>query len=408
MGNEIIATPKRPLQTLEQLVIGMHKQMESVLPKHLSPDRMARLAVTALRTTPKLAACTPASFLSSIMACSALGLEPNTPLGQAYLIPFDNNRKVGNEWQKVSECQLIVGYQGYIDLMRRSGQVASVQATAVYEGDEFEYELGLSPTLRHKPSNSEEREDKPLTYVYCVVKLKDRDADPIFLVMPRSRIEKHRKRGASGKKNFKGEQIKTPWDTDYEAMALKTVTRMISKWSPRSTEMAIAAELEDRTERGAAIAAALPQDAQQYLLESGYADTDAEPEPELEQASPIAPPEQDGRRMSLSKAKQAAQEPPASTPEQAPPKPPSVPPQAPQAAPDELPWGDVDDALVRLRNAPREDVEHLARELRTEYRWTVQDKGQIGALLDRLGAAPPPTKSRQRPPPPPNPDDDGR
>lgn len=263
-------TAQRAPKTLEQVVLSMHKQMSSVLPKHLNPERMARLALTALRTTPKLAQCTPESFLSSLMACSVLGLEPNTPLGQAYLIPYDNNRLVEGQWRKVTECQVIIGYQGYIDLMRRSGMVASIQATAVYDGDDFEYELGLNPTLKHKPSNAADREERLLTHAYCVVKLKDKDADPIFLVMPRSRIEKHRKRGASGRTDRNGKQIKTPWDTDYDAMALKTVTRQIVKWAPRSTEVATATEVEERIERGAPIALALPAEAQQHLLDSGY------------------------------------------------------------------------------------------------------------------------------------------
>lgn len=295
-------TQKDP-KTLEQVVVSMHKQMSSVLPKHMNPERMARLALTALRTTPKLAQCTPESFLSSLMACSVLGLEPNTPLGQAYLIPYDNSRLIDGQWRKVAECQVIIGYQGYIDLMRRSGMVASVQATAVYDGDDFEYELGLNPTLRHKPSNEADREERLLTHAYCVVKLKDKDADPIFLVMPRSRIEKHRKRGASGKTDRNGKQIKTPWDTDYDAMAMKTVTRQIAKWAPRSTEIATATEVEERLERGAPIAPALPVEAQQHLLGSGYVEPpeehpeQTEPAPESEQPAPAQPldPDNDGR-----------------------------------------------------------------------------------------------------------------
>jgi len=267
--------------TLEQLVVGMHKQMESVLPSHLKADRMARIAVTALRTTKDLANCTASSFIASMMACSVLGLEPNTPLGQAYLIPYYNKRN------QCFDCQLIIGYQGYIDLIRRSGQVASIQAFPVYVGDFFEYELGLNPSLKHKPSDDLTRGDDPtkLTHVYCVVKLKDKAADPIFLVMPRAQVERRKKRSGTAGTSY------SPWATDYEAMALKTVVRGIVKWAPRSTEMATAVEIEDRIDRGTSIAPALPGDVQQHLLESGHGEVvDAE----YEQAAEPSP-EEEGR-----------------------------------------------------------------------------------------------------------------
>lgn len=278
--------------SLVHMIEGMKSEIARALPKHCSPDRMARIAVTALRTTPKLATCTPASFLGSIMGCSVLGLEPNTPLGQAYLVPYWNSRLEvpGSQKKGGNECQLIIGYQGYLDLIRRSGMVASVQAFAVYEGDSFEYELGLDPKVRHKPSEDPNREDKKLTHAYCVVKLKDKDADPIFLVMPRAQIEKRRMRGASGKKYPSGDPVRTPWDTDYEAMALKTVVRAAVKWAPRSAEMATAADIDERAERGASVLPALPAEVSQALLTSGHA-TEAEFTDESEEIDP----DKDGR-----------------------------------------------------------------------------------------------------------------
>lgn len=272
---------KQAAPSLVHMIEGMKSEIARALPKHLSPDRMARIAVTALRTTPKLAECTPASFLGALMGCAVLGLEPNTPLGQAYLIPYFNGRS------KQQEAQLIIGYHGFLDLTRRSGAVASVQAFAVYDGDFFEYELGLNPKLVHKPSESADRENGKLTHAYCVVKLKDKDADPIFLVMPRAQIEKRRMRGASGR------GIKTPWDTDYESMALKTVVRATSKWTPRSAEMAQAVDIDERAERGDRQAPALPADVAQALLTSGHA-TEAEFEDVADSSPDQREPEQEG------------------------------------------------------------------------------------------------------------------
>lgn len=283
--------------SLVSMIENMKSEIARALPKHLSPDRMARIAVTALRTTPKLSTCTPASFLGAIMGCSVLGLEPNTPLGQAYLVPYWNSKLEvpGSPKKGGNECQLIIGYQGFLDLVRRSGLVASTQAFAVYDGDFFEYELGLNPKLVHRPSESAERENGKLTHAYCVVKLKDKDADPIFLVMPRAQIEKRRMRGASGKKYPDGNPVRTPWDTDYEAMALKTVVRAAIKWAPRSAEMAQAVDIDERAERGDKQTPALPGEVAQALLTSGHA-TEAEFEDSApaDETAPTREPGQEG------------------------------------------------------------------------------------------------------------------
>ena len=73
------------------------------------------------------------------MNAAQLGLEPNTPLGQAYLIPYKNHGKL--------ECQFQIGYKGLIDMVYRNDNIQTVQAQCVYENDVFEYELGLEPKL---------------------------------------------------------------------------------------------------------------------------------------------------------------------------------------------------------------------------------------------------------------------
>ena len=110
----------------------------------LTPERFTRMVLTALSKDNKLASCTPNSFLGAMMQAAQLGLEPNTPLGQAYLIPFKN--------KGVLEVQFQIGFKGMIDLAYRSKEVTDISAQCVYENDEFEYELGLSPVLKHKPA----------------------------------------------------------------------------------------------------------------------------------------------------------------------------------------------------------------------------------------------------------------
>lgn len=101
------------------------------------------MGLNAVSNTSALEKCTPMSFVAALMNAAQLGLEPNTPLGQAYLIPYRNKKK------GVVECQFQIGYKGLIDLVYRNENVQTIQAQAVYENDVFEYELGLESKLRH-------------------------------------------------------------------------------------------------------------------------------------------------------------------------------------------------------------------------------------------------------------------
>lgn len=241
-GNgQLVRTPKAQAATATQQqggIFGMldriKPELERVLPKHLTADRMARIALTALRTNAKLASCDPMSFAASMLNASALGLEPNTPLGLAYLIPYNG------------QCTLQIGYQGLMELARRSGFVASISATAVYEGDEFSFTRGTSPGVHHVPNlNSPSYgEDQAITYVYCVVHLKEIGTLPIFEVLTRKQVEQRRARGQGG----------PAWRTDWGAMALKTAVRNALKWCPKSGEVARAFAVEEYQERGSTYA----------------------------------------------------------------------------------------------------------------------------------------------------------
>src|SRR5690606_24918900 len=132
-------------KTVMGLLEKMKGEIARCLPKHLTPERMARIAMTELRKTPKLLECDPMSFIAAIMQASQLGLEPGV-LGSCYLIPFWN-AKAGK-----FECTFMPGYRGFLDLARRSGQIISLVARSVYENDEFSYEFGLKENIVHKPS----------------------------------------------------------------------------------------------------------------------------------------------------------------------------------------------------------------------------------------------------------------
>jgi len=229
------ATERKSLMlTNQKTVIGLLEQMKGeiarCLPKHLTPERMARIAMTELRKTPKLQECDPLSFIAAIMQASQLGLEPGI-LGSCYLIPFNNNNT-----GKV-ECTFMPGYRGFIDLARRSGQIISLVGRAVFANDEFRYEFGLKEDLIHRPAMDDRGE---LIAVYAVALLKDGGHQ--FEVMSKKEVDLIRNQSKS-KNNG-------PWVTHYEEMAKKTVLRKLFKWLPCSVEMQKAVSLDELQEAG--------------------------------------------------------------------------------------------------------------------------------------------------------------
>lgn len=209
-----VAKPKTKAPIIVQQVLSdqFKKQLALAVPKHLNADRMARIAATEVRKNKALLNTEPTSFLGSVMQAAQLGLEPGSALGQAYLVPYGN------------QCQLIIGYKGMIDLARRSGQVLSLNAYAVREGDDFNFQLGLKPDIHHVPSLEADRINKPITYVYAVATLKGGGYQ--FEVMSRAEVEAVKAKAKS----------KNIWTNYFEEMAKKTVIRRLFKYLPVSIE----------------------------------------------------------------------------------------------------------------------------------------------------------------------------
>jgi len=216
----------------------------SLLPKHMDGERMMKIAFGALRTTPKLAQCTIESLFGAVIQCAQLGLEPNTPLGHAFLIPFDKKGKVNGEWKVIkTEVQIVFGYKGLIDLTRRSGQIVSIAAHAVHKNDKFEYEYGLDEKLIHKPAMGERGD---VIAFYAVAKLVG--GGHAFEVMSRQQIEEIRDQ-SQGYKSAK-DKADTVWGKNFVEMGRKTVLRRIFKYLPVSIELATAAALDGRADAG--------------------------------------------------------------------------------------------------------------------------------------------------------------
>lgn len=195
------------------------KSLPSILPNHLTPERVARVALAEFARTPKLAECDKASLCLCIMTASQMGLEVSGPLGHAYLIPRWSGRK------QAQECTLIIGYKGLALMALRSGDIATMDARLVYDGEDFEIVAGSTPSITHRPSLTVKRTDDKIVASYCVVVTKD--GGTFWDFCARDEIEDRRKRGASGQTTKSGKPITTPWDTDYAAMARKCAVRKL-------------------------------------------------------------------------------------------------------------------------------------------------------------------------------------
>lgn len=215
--------------TVTNLLTSQFKAIKSALPRHMTPERMCRVALNTIRRTPELLECAPETMVAAIVEASSLGLEIDSR-GQAYLVPF-RNKNTGRR-----EVQLIPGYKGLADLAYRSGRVDSIFAEVVCENDKFRFSLGLNPTLEHTPS----LEDRgKLIAVYAVARMKE--SAPQFVVMGKGDIDKIKKASkASG----------GPW-RDWEAeMWKKTAIRRLCKMLPLSPEMQRAVSLDEASEAG--------------------------------------------------------------------------------------------------------------------------------------------------------------
>jgi len=227
----------------------------------MTAERMIRVALSAVSGNERLAKCDPLSICASVVQSSILGLEPNSLLGEAYLIPFWNSKlklpdgKVGGY-----QCQLMPGYQGLVKLCRNSGQVSVIDAQPVYERDEFDFEKGSDTWWRHKWAKSGDR-GKIIGYWAGYV-LKDGAKN--FEYMTVEAIEKHRDQySQSAFKRQWNPQTKRneilldkagnkvldgPWKDSPDWMYRKTPLKQVMKLMPKSIEMHAALALDEQRE----------------------------------------------------------------------------------------------------------------------------------------------------------------
>lgn len=218
-----MTTAVQATQQVDTSVVGLIKgdwreKMALALPKHITPDRMMRVALTAINKNPKLAECTRESMFSALMTCSELGLEPDGR--RAHLIPYKDR------------ATLILDYKGLIELAKRSGMVRVFRAELICDNDKFSYRNGK---VDHEIDFRKPRGNVYAVYSYVL----DNEGNEDYEVMTRDEVEGIRRRSRSGDSG--------PWVTDWNEMAKKTVIRRHSKRLTLSPEFQKAIEKDDDT-----------------------------------------------------------------------------------------------------------------------------------------------------------------
>jgi recombination protein RecT len=229
-----ITEERKAFQNLNSLLMQSKEQIARALPRHLTPERLIRMAVTAFQRTPGLQKCSPISIVGCVIQAGELGLDLSGPLGQAYMVPYFNKHT------RQQEAQFQIGYRGLVKLAFNSGKVSHFNAHEVCERDQFFFEYGTNQRLSHRPALTDRGD---VIGYYSVLKMKDGSAD--FEFMSVEDINKHRDRYSKS-----ADRQDSPWQTAFDEMAKKTVIRRLAKRAPVSAEMQAAAALDELGENG--------------------------------------------------------------------------------------------------------------------------------------------------------------
>ena len=216
-----------PVAVFSNFMDKLKPQMALALPKHLTADRMTRLALTAFSTSEALQRCTTKSIAASIMTAGQLGLEPGVN-GSGFLVPYGTT------------CTFVPGWKGLVDLVSRSGR-GTVFTGVIFKDQEYTFIDGAKRDLIiHNETDLDDPED--ITHAYAIGWVKDATM-PIIELWRVSKIRKHRdKYNRQGQKHYSFR--------DWEMYARKVPLLQVLKYMPCSIEVANAVALSEAADRG--------------------------------------------------------------------------------------------------------------------------------------------------------------
>lgn len=217
-------TKTAPLTELQMSLETRKNTYKNLLPRHVPIERFVRSVVIAAARTPSLLNADRSSLFLAVQQACQLGLDCSGTLGSAYLIPYGG------------KVTLVIGYKGLLDLARRGGDLASINAQVVYSKDTFNVRMGTEGSIEHVPNFSGDRGQ--MVCAYAVVTLKN--GEKMFEVMTKDEIESIRKRSKAGNSG--------PWVTDTGQMWRKTVIRRILNYVGMNPDLMTALTIENAHE----------------------------------------------------------------------------------------------------------------------------------------------------------------
>ncbi len=224
--NNLPATQDPAPKGLQEFLKKHENDFALVAPTHIKPDRLVRLGISACKRNPELLNCHMPTIVGGLLEAASLGLEVNSSLGEAYMVPFKNNNT------RRTEAQLIIGYRGLVGLMLNHPKVESVFANVVYENDMFSYKYGINEDLHHIELEKGDRGE--ITHFYAYTKMSGAYR---FVVLSKQKVDEHRDKFSQAyKAAVKSGSNDTPWISEYIAMGCKTAIRALERWIPKSSE----------------------------------------------------------------------------------------------------------------------------------------------------------------------------
>ena len=215
---------------------AVQKSIAKVISNQKDQERFITSIVSAVQANPSLAKCTNSSILSAALLGEALQLPPSPQLGYCYLVGYKNKKKVGNQWVEVEEASFQIGWKGQIQLAIRSGQYKSIVVNEIKEG-EIDYNPITEEIDLHPIMNPTERERAKTIGYYAAFELVSGFKKEMFA--PIEKIQAHAKQySKSYRYDLNSGKKSSVWSTNFDAMAKKTMIRMLlGKWGIMSVEM---------------------------------------------------------------------------------------------------------------------------------------------------------------------------
>lgn len=218
-GGNLEQSRAQRMASFKDMLDRMAPEIARALPAHLTAERMARITLTQARQTPRLLACTAESLAGAVLTCAQLGMEPG-PTGEAFFVPRRNGDT--GEW----EASFQLGYKGMAKLFWQHPLAKYLNTATIRVNDEFDYDLGTTPYLKHKPNKGDRGAEEGHWYaVYLLT-----NGGFGFAVLDKPAVDRRRRASA--------QPYGFGWKNNYNEMAEKSALRDAFDTMPKSAEMA--------------------------------------------------------------------------------------------------------------------------------------------------------------------------